>query len=70
MVRVGGEIEMVDGDVASLTKEFEGDGSSNSRGTTGYGGGFVEEEVGLDGGGWGGHFGDVGIVSLSLPLSV
>lgn len=45
VVGVGGEVEVVDGDVAALAEELEGDGAADSGGAAGYGGGFGEEEV-------------------------
>ena len=36
---VGGEIEVVDGDVAALPQELEGDGSADSGCAAGYCGG-------------------------------
>lgn len=45
MVGVGGEIEVVYGDVAALAEVFEGDCSPDSCGAAGYCGGEGGEEV-------------------------
>jgi hypothetical protein len=60
VLQVGGQVEVVHGDVAALADELERDGTSDSRGAAGDGGGLGEEEVvrhdgrlvvGSDGGG-------------------
>ena len=54
MVRVRGQVEVVDGDVAALPQELEGDCAADSCGAAGYGGG----EAGEEGMGW--HWGCCG----------
>jgi hypothetical protein len=48
VVRVRGQVEVVDGDVAALPQELEGDCAADSCGAAGYGGG----EAGEEGMGW------------------
>lgn len=45
MVRVGCEPQVVDGDVAALTDELEGDSAADARCAAGYGGCFAGEET-------------------------
>jgi len=44
VVRVRGQVEVVDGDVAALPQELEGDCAADSCGAAGYGGGEAGEE--------------------------
>lgn len=44
-MRVAGEIEVVDGDVAALAQVLEGYGAADSGCAAGYGGGFGGEEM-------------------------
>jgi len=46
-------VVVVDADVAAVPGVFEGNGTADAGGGAGYDGGFVEEELGWEGGGCG-----------------
>jgi len=45
MVRIRGEVKVVDHDVAALANVFEGNGAADSSGAASYCGSFGEEEI-------------------------